>query len=196
MDAIEVKPRYVEPIANSVIQNEPAAVVPTVEPSTVKGLFMSMYENKIIVMFIVIVILLIGVIAYIFCRNPDADKVKNTPKESVERLTGSDNQSTAKDQSTTKDQPEPEPEQKAKIDNKKPSKPLDNNSLMELYNRSKNIVQPDKEAPSEVTNHQNQRPAIANSKTDDEISQLMEDEEDEEEKSNQEEDEEKARYDL
>ncbi len=212
MDAIEVKPRYLEPIvtatgnnAHGSDQNTQQAVISPIgaEPqSMTRGLFTSMYENKIIVLIIVIVIILISIIAYIFCRNPDVAKEQKTiepmqsgkqPTQTVKSAENSNIQPTEStvassdsgDDSNGDDTPKKAPLEKTKPDAKK----LDNTDLMELYNRSKNIT---------TTTVEKSPVVYADSKTNDEILELMEDEEydDQNDQNATYKDEEKAKYDL
>jgi len=86
-EQVEVRPRYADPDAVTKMQaaQAQAAVVtaaaettslPPVQPGVVRGLFTSMYDNKIIVLIIVIAIVIIGIVAYIILRKEDDDKPK------------------------------------------------------------------------------------------------------------------------
>ena len=85
-DSVEVRPRYKDP---DVMQQEMQTDRPAQSESAIsaatsvtKGIFTSMYENKIIVLIIIIVIIIIGIIAYIVYRKPEelTDKPKPTVK--------------------------------------------------------------------------------------------------------------------
>jgi hypothetical protein len=168
-DSIEVRPRYTEPGAQRVdvpeiCEQTPAAQTQSPAPTvtaTARGLFTSMYENKIIVLIIVIAILIIGVIAYIILRKPDEPAPPND--NSKLKTAGA---STPAAETTTV------------APATKPSAKMDKSNLVSLLAKSKGAsaksAQPDPEPeqpPAEV-----QSPADDGAKSEDEIMQLMEDE--------------------
>jgi type IV secretory pathway VirB10-like protein len=122
-----------------------------------------MYENKIIVLIIVIAILIIGVIAYIILRKPDEPAA-------------SDDNSKLK----TAGAPAPAAETPATAPTPaaKPSAKMDKSNLVNLLAKSKGAGA--KSAPSEPEPEQPpaevQTPADDGAKSEDEIMQLMEDE--------------------
>lgn len=97
-DSIEVKPRYMEPnapghynhgpTADNVatpVNSAPGAV--TTSTNISKGLFTSMYENKIIVLLIVVSIIIIGLLAYVVfnksSQSGDPPPENNKPGENT-----------------------------------------------------------------------------------------------------------------
>jgi hypothetical protein len=91
MEHVPVRRQYHEP-APLVVGNEAPIVaradnipvqshtqLPPPEPS--KGLFTSIYDNKIIVLIIVIVIIIIALFAYVIYRKEDVDQPKPKPKK-------------------------------------------------------------------------------------------------------------------
>lgn len=168
-DSVEVRPRYKEPDAPladtdilpqqvSPAVNTPAAVtsVPT------RGLFTSMYENKIIVLIIVIVIIIIGIIAYVIYRKPEDESDKVKP--ATDKTGGVQNQQP----------PAAAQKHEAAPEQSRAGVKMNKNNLVNLLARSKNSpAQP----PQEVS--EDEEPVM--SKTDEEIMQLMEDQESDDE---------------
>lgn len=162
-ESVEVRPRYIEPDAPHVettpVIAPPAPVSPAV--SAARGIFTSMYENKIIVLIIVIVIIIIGIIAYVVYRKPEDDSDKPNSKLPAP---------------TPNPPPNPTPNP-VDAPTEKPTEPsqstaapkMDKNNLRTLLARSKGGAQP---APIAVVEESQ------GSKTDTEIMQLMEDDED------------------
>jgi hypothetical protein len=69
-DSIEVRPRYQDPDIRINIPAEQEKI-DDIPPPPTKGLFTSMYENKIIVLIIIITIIIIGIIAYVIYRKDE-----------------------------------------------------------------------------------------------------------------------------
>ena len=71
-----VKPRITAPdmLPAGPVTPAPAPPPPPAAPGVMRGLFTSMYENKVIVLIIIAVIVIIGFFAYVMMRNPDADE--------------------------------------------------------------------------------------------------------------------------
>lgn len=198
MESVEVRPRFQEPDAPSTpapvqqqIVNQPADTSQVAAPvvPAAKGLFTSMYENKIIVLIIVVAIVIIGIIAYVIYRKPEEepDKSKSAPKGGAAQGENTQAQNNNPQQPVQNNNPTPAaqntqnntPTQSDQTNNPNPPPPkstalpktqngkMDRNNIMNLLERSKNGTAA---KPAPVTQPQNV-------KSEDEIMQLMEDEE-------------------
>jgi hypothetical protein len=162
-ESVEVRPRFMD----SDLQESPA---PPVESQTqavataARGLFTSMYENKIIVLIIIITIIVIAFVAYfVFRKDPETNTQQvytNHPKQidqkpaQVEPTGGAPSQSPAE-------------ETAGKPSHTELVKKADPAALKELLNRSKTASRPTENVGEETT--------ITQSKTDSEVMELMED---------------------
>lgn len=197
-DHMEVRPRFQEPDAPRVPEPVHAApqaadaaqmAIPAAggNQSTTRGLFTSVYENKIIVLIIVVAIIIIGIIAYVIYRKPEEDPDKSgaksnngqnaQPTQSVQSTQPDQSvQSAQSVQSVQSVQSTQQPVQSAQSaqpvqstqQKGTQSKPVvrNKNDLLNLLERSKNNET--KKAP--------QQQVPRNMKSEDEIMQLMEDE--------------------
>ncbi len=211
MTDVDIRPRYVDPNIHRVI-DQPAQMqqqavngqigtgvnnvgttgVNSVTPQDIsKGWFTNMYENKLIIMFIVLSIILIAFVAYFVLRKPDENpvdkpkKTKNggdtgqagTPTQPVGTNLAQHTQHTQQPmQQTTQVQtnqvqtnqvqttPAQQPMQQA-TQTQQPKKNLGN-----LLERSRNVTVDKKPAAATV---------ITGSKTEEEIMQLMESDQEE-----------------
>ncbi|QYB17705.1 hypothetical protein PV-S19_0341 [Pacmanvirus S19] len=167
-DSIEVKPRFKDP---DILQHEVQQINASNEEqsnkieaavSVTKGIFTSMYENKVIVIIVIIVIITIAIIVYVIFRKTDDETEKPKPTPTPAPKVASDNQQPAQAEqqpAQTSQQPAQAPQQPAQA----PQQPAqteqsEKNKLMNLLARSKK---------------QEEKPA--NSKSDDEIMEMMED---------------------
>lgn len=115
-DAIEVKPRYLEPDAPSNIVKPGHIIAPDLikagspsEPlnANTRGIFTSMYENKIIILIIVIVIIIVIIVAYFILKKDEpgpevSPKHTNTTETSTSKPT---NATKPAEQNTSNPQP-------------------------------------------------------------------------------------------
>lgn len=202
MDAMEVKPRYTsdqfqQPAMQAHMQAPMGAPVdPTYGPSAQSaqsvqqitplatgGILTSVYDNKIIVICIIVAILLIAAVAYIFCRKPDEPEQKptaNKPKTKTQQTQQPPTESqqsnqNAESEAQQNEQPE-QNEQTKQPEQPGSTEPMQNNkaqksaggvprkNLLDLYNRMQNNQQ--------TTPQINKQP---NSKSVEEISEFMED---------------------
>ena len=122
-------------------------IADTTLSAPIGGLFTSVYENKIIVFIIVIIIIIIAICAYIFCRKTDDETKKSTPRAAPATPP------TVPPPAATEPEPAPPPAEPA----------ANKTELVNLLARSKNLNTP-AAAPAQ------------NTKSKDEIMQLMEDE--------------------
>ncbi|SIP86089.1 Hypothetical protein PACV_376 [Pacmanvirus A23] len=178
-DSIEVKPRFKDPdiLQHEVQQNnavnEEQSNKIEAAVSVTKGIFTSMYENKVIVIIVIIVIITIAIIVYVIFRKTDdeTEKPKPTPTQiqnTAPNVAGDtqqtqSTQSTQPTQSTQQQTEQTQPTQQQTQSTQQPeqtqqSQQNEKNKLMNLLARSKK---------------QEEKPA--NSKSDDEIMQMMED---------------------
>jgi type IV secretory pathway VirB10-like protein len=170
-------PQYDNEVSTPAQTNAPAASTPA---GPMRGLFTSMYENKIIVIIIVVVILIIGIIAYVVLKKTDDEERPKNPRpppaqqQPVKPAAVMDaTQQSQLAPTTTAQTPQPTPEQPAPVQSTQPApepvKPKAKVDLTELYQRSKNATnktQPVSEPAEEPE---------PNSKSDDELRHLMED---------------------
>ncbi len=75
-DAIEVKPRYIEPHYSAHDHSTPSTTVveapkTTSDNAPTRGIFVSMYENRVIILIIVVVITIVIIIAYFMHKGSD-----------------------------------------------------------------------------------------------------------------------------
>lgn len=154
-ESVEVRPRFTD-------NDMQESVAPPAESQTqavataARGLFTSMYENKIIVLIIIVTIIIIAFVAYfVFKKEPDTQQVHNTKQAAPKP---------AAVEPTSNQTPE---ETVSKPTHNDLVKKADPNALKELLNRSKTASRPVETTEDDITNSQ--------SKTDSEVMDLMED---------------------
>jgi hypothetical protein len=180
-EPVAVLPRYQDPDVKNVTQQHVAAtnIQPIVDlqsgPS--KGILTSVYENKLIVLIIIIVILIISLVAYVIYRKEDPEKPKPTNrKQSPTRVGGGDdhvNGGNAIGAGTADDN----------IADPAPRTEPTREELLAMLAQGQN-TQPAPVPPEVEPKPKNPPKAVQlddDSKTNDEIMQLMEDEPDDEE---------------
>lgn len=164
-ESVSVRPRFVEGEVQQV------QVVQNVPQASEKGIFTSLYENKIIILIIVISIVIIGIIAYMLIYNKTAEDCTSNPKSAT--CTTQKLQSNEQNLQNKKDV---QPASSSKDDKRK---------LMTLYSKVKEDGIGDENNTQTVENstiynqasqsNVNQQTHNTEDKTDDEIMQLMED---------------------
>ncbi len=97
-DAIEVKPRYVDPPYSTIHEHAPPQTASIHEPPKVpndcapsRGIFVSMYENRVIILIIVVVITIVIIVAYFMHKGTDTTETTPKPqtKPIIEQVTQS-----------------------------------------------------------------------------------------------------------
>lgn len=181
-EAVEIMPRFLDPDAPRKEEplipslRSPPVTQPIGEHGSIsKGILTSIYDNKLLVLIVVIVIIIIAVIAYIVFRKPDAEVTpKNRIKGGTAQATGT-TQATPTGTTQATQQPaatQATPTGTAQANSTAPEQqpatpapePADRTSLSALLDRSRNMNTPP--AQQSVVN--------TNSKSEDEIMQLME----------------------
>ncbi len=196
MEYEKVVPRITDPEMQP--KTFPGPEVPLVTPvaqstGVVKGLFTSVYENKIIVLIIVVSIIIIGIIAYIILRkNDDYGPPPATQQQTVQQVAQQAVQQAAQ-QAVQQQQPQmtqPQQQQPQMVQQQQQQQqahPVAFAKLAELYQRGKlagkQSVAQQAQQPSEPA-EDNIAETGTNSKSEEEIQQLMEDQPADEEHTN------------
>lgn len=181
-DSVEIKPRFLEPDAPNMpnmigggVGSINAGTALASAPTASKGIFTSIYENRIIVLIIVVVIIIIAIVAYIIYRPRDEKEADRSDKDTTSSKKRTDTAATSVTPTpTTKPEtdqkPNPPTASTAPPETPVPAQaaPKPTNSLNDLLARSK---QAEMKNMQQTTN--NNPPT--NMKSEDEIMQLMED---------------------
>jgi hypothetical protein len=199
MESVEVKPRFVDaavvsptssqvpspsqPFSQPLSQSQAPMQAPIQgNPPEVKGLFTSLYENKIIVLIIVIVILIIGALSCIFYRKPEEMTPKPKAKVKPQLCNNCNNSINAASSQNTQESimKKQAPSQSGPSGQSGPSAQSNQDDIdySELLERSNNIISPTldvAEQPIKSPAPSPQPVVHKNSKTNEELMQLMED---------------------
>ena len=161
-DSVEVRPRFMDNDLQETPAPPPESQSQAVATAA-RGLFTSMYENKIIVLIIIITIIVIAFVAYFVFRKEsevNTQQVYAPPKQPPQK-TAQPEQTGGSPVGTVTEEIVNKPSHTELV------KRSDPNALKELLNRSKTASRPTESAPEEPSGEQ--------SKTDTEIMELMED---------------------